>query len=134
MEKILVMLYIVRRKAANIDMEVQKSMMAIWLQHNVQIERLLHWKAKSSKSIQCSCWFIVDFRKLNGENSLKEQQLIELRDRIKQIDDAVELSQDNKLMKLLEDKGRKFEEEREGMKEAAQAMANQLGQQIFELQ
>lgn len=65
---------------------------------------------------------------------MKEQQLVELRDRIKQIDDGHELAQDNKLMKLLSDKTEKHEEEVERLKFEAQAKADYLNQQIFELQ
>lgn len=73
-------------------------------------------------------------RRLNEENSLKEQQLVELRERIKQIDDGHELAQDNKLMKLLEEKSKKYEEDKERLKSEGQQATNHLKQQIFELQ
>jgi hypothetical protein len=75
-----------------------------------------------------------EIKKLKDHNDLKEQQLVELRERIKQIDEGHELSRDNALMKLLDDKGQKYEAEKEKMREAAEVVANHLKQQIFDLQ
>ncbi|KAI6205827.1 hypothetical protein M3Y94_00836600 [Aphelenchoides besseyi] len=68
------------------------------------------------------------------ECELKEAQLVELRERIKQIDGARDLAEDNRLMKLLEEKTRRFEEDKERWNTEREAVTERLTKEIFELQ
>ncbi|KAI6173928.1 hypothetical protein M3Y98_01134900 [Aphelenchoides besseyi] len=68
------------------------------------------------------------------ECELKEAQLVELRERIKQIDGARDLAEDNRLMKLLEEKTRRFEEEKERWNIEREAVTERLTKEIFQLQ
>ncbi|CAD5234385.1 unnamed protein product [Bursaphelenchus xylophilus] len=72
-------------------------------------------------------------KKLEEEIKLKDGELLEHRERFKQIDESIVLHHDSQLMTLLDKKEKKFEAEKERMYHDHIRVVEELESQIFEL-
>ncbi|KAI6243773.1 hypothetical protein M3Y99_00041300 [Aphelenchoides fujianensis] len=92
------------------------------------------WNGKDTRFLlHCEKEGLQPSPRAEKECELKEKQLVELRDRVKQMDGARELAEDNRLMKLLDEKTKRFEEEKERWNFEREAVTDRLTAEIFDL-